>query len=640
MKKIFFNIYLLSLISITAFSQDRITEINNKLQVLAQTTAPGLNEEVEISVNDLVLQEFIRAIANVHSINVGIDTDLQETRIINNFAGEKVYNVLTYLCKEYDLTIEFIGNILHIKPFDRPKIIIDTVKGPDVQIADSLVSWDLKGDKLSDVMKISTQATGVNFIIARELRNQQLSSYVQNLPLNKALDNLAFENDLVIRPNEEGNAYYIEKIAVIAPSQNSRNSSSSKNKNAARPEINNELYYKIYEDPNAIKLIEVSAGSVSIDDMFRIIADDLDIDYFMYEPLQGEVTCDIKACTFDTFLELILNNSDYNFTKQENIYVLGKRLSEGFRETVIYKFKHRTFETILQQVPNYIQNANLKLNEFPDLNAIVISGAQKEIREAVRFLEAMDIKTPVIGLEVIQVDIRKGRTTSTGVEAGLSSDSITTGGRFLPGLDMTFSSGSVNDFLEMISSTMPINLGNVTPDFYVALRAIQELDNVKVHNTTKLSMINGHPGSILTGTTRYYVIEQSNLVGTQNPVINNTRQFNAVTANQTVNITPSLSENGLVTLKIEVQISDFLGNPPGNAPPPSSNRSLNSIISVNNGEMVVLGGIERVEDGESSTGLPILSRIPIIKWLFSSRTKTKNEVASTLFIKPVIISGY
>ena len=53
--------------------------------------------------------------------------------------------------------------------------------------------------------------------------------------------------------------------------------------------------------------------------------------------------------------------------------------------------------------------------------------------------------------------------------------------------------------------------------------------------------------------------------------------------------------------------------------------------------MIVLGGLERTEKSENGSGVPFLSRIPIIKWLFSSREKANNKVVTIVFIKPTII---
>ena len=53
--------------------------------------------------------------------------------------------------------------------------------------------------------------------------------------------------------------------------------------------------------------------------------------------------------------------------------------------------------------------------------------------------------------------------------------------------------------------------------------------------------------------------------------------------------------------------------------------------------MVLLGGLEEKATRESGSGVPFLSRIPVIKWFFSSRTKEKSRSKLNIFIKPTVI---
>jgi type IV pilus assembly protein PilQ len=53
--------------------------------------------------------------------------------------------------------------------------------------------------------------------------------------------------------------------------------------------------------------------------------------------------------------------------------------------------------------------------------------------------------------------------------------------------------------------------------------------------------------------------------------------------------------------------------------------------------LIVLGGLEESVKNDSGTGVPILSRIPIIKWFFSSRTREDSKKKLTVLIKPTVI---
>ncbi len=136
---------------------------------------------------------------------------------------------------------------------------------------------------------------------------------------------------------------------------------------------------------------------------------------------------------------------------------------------------------------------------------------------------------------------------------------------------------------------------------------------------------------------RYYKIETQNVF----PGLTNTNvfttQYKEVNADLKIEVVPVVSGDDQITMKIKVDISDFIGTPKDNEPPPTSNSKFESIIRARNEDMIVLGGIERTENSNSGRGIPILSRIPILKWLFSSREKSTQKVVSVVFIKPTIL---
>ncbi|WP_374032656.1 hypothetical protein [Bdellovibrio bacteriovorus] len=70
---------------------------------------------------------------------------------------------------------------------------------------------------------------------------------------------------------------------------------------------------------------------------------------------------------------------------------------------------------------------------------------------------------------------------------------------------------------------------------------------------------------------------------------------------------------------------------------PLAKRSLKTVINVNNGDTVVLGGLMKEQDQESVTKVPLLGDIPIIGWLFKSRTIVKDKTNMVVFLTPKIV---
>src|SRR5690606_14352722 len=155
-KKIFF---LLLLFNITlAYSQKedtRIDQIRNQLTALSVENA-GLTKNVktDITINNMTLSKFLLAISEINEINISIDPQLNQVTIANNFQNVPVADVLVWLCKEYDLTIDFTGIILSIEKYNPP---IQEVIQKEIYVAfdppSNLISIDVKSDKLYDVFK-------------------------------------------------------------------------------------------------------------------------------------------------------------------------------------------------------------------------------------------------------------------------------------------------------------------------------------------------------------------------------------------------------------------------------------------------------------------------------------------------------
>ena len=90
-------------------------------------------------------------------------------------------------------------------------------------------------------------------------------------------------------------------------------------------------------------------------------------------------------------------------------------------------------------------------------------------------------------------------------------------------------------------------------------------------------------------------------------------------------------------MNIELSQSEFTSRVEKDSPPGIVVRSFQSIVKVANNEMVLLGGIERMSKEKSSSGLPFISRIPILKWIFGNTKNNKNESRLNVFIKPSLI---
>jgi type IV pilus assembly protein PilQ len=197
-----------------AQQNDRFVLIENKLKDLAQNQVKGLNENVDFSISGASIQEFLRGIAEAHSINISVDPAL-DYKIYNNFANESVINVILFILKEYDLDIRFSGSILSFVKYVPVEQGKPTYVAKDIVVKfnaySNMLSLDLKNDTLAAVAKKITQVTGKNVIFSSGLGSTIVSIYIENMPFDAALNKFSYANNLKIVKTDD-NFYVIKAL--------------------------------------------------------------------------------------------------------------------------------------------------------------------------------------------------------------------------------------------------------------------------------------------------------------------------------------------------------------------------------------------------------------------------------------------
>lgn len=617
---------------VKAQDNDRLIIIKSKLDTLAKTEK-GLEQPIDLSVNNVPLQEFIRAIGVNNGVNVSIKESLNEV-VVNNFSGVKVKDVFVFLCKEYDLDIDFTGSIMAFYKYRSPVEVKEYIP-KKLEISynprTDRITLDLKNDSLFKVVKDITQKTSKNVISSPELHGAQISVFVKDLPLESALSKLAFANNLNVKKTEDGSFLLETKPEEQKDEANAKNRRSREQDKREQP-----------SEPDGLSVsankgrVSLNAVNVRADDIIKAVSAKMSKSYFLFSEINLSSTLKLHDATYDEFLKLLLNGTEFTFKKDEDIYLIGNRNLERLRETKVVQLQNRTIDGLIDYVPASLKQG-VTINSFPDLNSFILSGSAPMIEEIEAFLRDVDVIVPMVMIEVIIVDVKKSHIVTTGIEAGLGDAPATTGGSVYPGVDVTLNSSSINNLISSFNGFGIFNLGKVTPNFYLSLKALEEQGVINTRSTPKLATLNGNEAKLSIGNTEYYLEINNNVIGSQNPQNIISQNYKSVTADLALTIKPIVSGDDQVTLKVTVQQSDFTGRISPNAPPGSISREFDSMIRVKNGEMIILGGLEEKGTNDTGKGLPVLSRIPIIKWFFSSRIRSKENSKLNIFIKPTII---
>jgi type IV pilus assembly protein PilQ len=738
MKKILF--LLIFLVSQAFFCQDtRIQQIKNNIEAISADEL-GLSERININIKEATLSSFLLAVSEIHKVNISVAPSLGQINIVNNFTDVTVGDLLVFLCKEYNLTIDFTGNILSIKPFEKPiekpieKKIEVTYDG-----SNDMISLDLNQDKLYDAFKRIMNESGKNIVFAPGLENQLLTSYIKNMPFDAALNKLAYANNLTVTKSRD-NFYVFDQLDgnYATESNNDKNGVPALRQNKPQRARKSNFFFTVTDLEK--KMLEVDFENTPISSIVYDIGHELGIDMFISTPLEtaGNSTFKAKNISFDDLLVKIFesnlggsvassqnqNNNEslssgsgdrFAFMKNGSVYYFGTKNQLVVRNIKTITLMHRSIELMgdsasqgkssgrINNTSNFgnsnnfnnFNSSNNSSNDFrnnnssnsglqqsqqsqfnnsfsgsnpssassgstasesiltivPDevkkdldikidkeMNSFIVNGPETNIQRFESFIKFIDKAVPVILIEVMILEVNRSATIETGISGGIGDKPAITKGAVYPNSDILLGAETINKIINGFSGFGSLNIGSVVPNFNLSLKAMENNGNLKIRSSPRLSTLNGHKAFLSIGETTYYVVTNQNFYGSQIPQTSEIKNYQPIDAELSLSIMPLVSGDGQITLDIKVIQSSFNGQKVDkDAPPGINSREFTSIIRVKDQDIIVLGGLEEKVKNDSGSGVPFLARIPIIKWLFSSRKREDSKKKLSVLIKPTVM---
>ncbi|MDC6364030.1 MULTISPECIES: type II secretion system protein GspD [Flavobacteriaceae] len=338
-------------------------------------------------------------------------------------------------------------------------------------------------------------------------------------------------------------------------------------------------------------------------------------------------------------------------TNTGNVNYYGNGQNPSFQGGQQNSNTQRNIDTRSTGFGNYQDTAEALVNILPDeikseldirvdfeLNSFFVSGPSANIERFKSFIAEIDKPVPVVLIEVMIIEVKKSAVVETGISWGIGEEPVETRGNIFPNTDLTLGAKTVNKVIGGFDGFGSFNIGRVVPEFFATIKALEENGNIKIRSTPKLSTLNGHRANLSIGETTYYVVTNQSFFGSQVPTTSEIRNYAPIDAELAVSIKPLVSGDGQVTLNINVIQSDFSSERiEDDAPPGLTSREFSSIIRMQNQDLAILGGLEEKVKNDSGSGVPLLSRIPVIKWLFSKRKREDSKQKLTILIKPTVI---
>lgn len=284
-------------------------------------------------------------------------------------------------------------------------------------------------------------------------------------------------------------------------------------------------------------------------------------------------------------------------------------------------------------------------------NAIIVNAPPKMMRSLMQIVDKLDIRRAQVLVEAIIVEVVADRTSELGVTWAVADENGTNtpiGVTNFPDLGAGIvqvggaaGSGGTVDPTGLIGEGITVGVGRISDSgvsFASILRALNGDADTNIISTPTIVTTDNEEATLNVGqevpfVTGSYSNTGSGNVGTVNPFQTIQRQQIGVK----LTITPQINEGNSLLLKISQEVSSIAQSAAGAVDLITNQRIIETTVIVDDGEILVLGGLLEDVLRESDQRVPVLGRIPLLGNLFRSRKTDKIKTNLLVFIRPKIL---
>jgi len=300
----------------------------------------------------------------------------------------------------------------------------------------------------------------------------------------------------------------------------------------------------------------------------------------------------------------------------------------------------------------------------PSTNSLIITAPEPLYRQVRTMIDQLDERRAQVYIESLIVEVTGDNAADFGFQwqgllasnnqnnALVGGTNFGTTGNLLAITQATLGGGTVNPTTgggTTTPSTSGLSLGEglnigLIHNFYGTLglaaiaRLLQSQTNTNIASTPNLVTLDNEEAKIVVGSNVPFVTGQFTNTG-----VATTSPFQTIERKDvgiTLRIRPQIGENGTIRMTIFQEASSLSQQvAPGtsNAGPSTNKRSIESNVVVDDGQIIVLGGLIEDRYTDNKSKVPLLGDIPYLGALFRSESRTKTRTNLMVFLRPVVM---
>jgi len=291
----------------------------------------------------------------------------------------------------------------------------------------------------------------------------------------------------------------------------------------------------------------------------------------------------------------------------------------------------------------------------PATNALVITATPKVMRNLMSVIDKLDIRRAQVLVEAIIVDVDLSKSASLGVNWAVYGQGSTA----VPAaaFNSPVNGTSIADVVELVASpTTALANGTALPtggilgvgrvasnglNFGALLSAIRSDTNSNVVATPSTVTTDNQEATLKVASEVPFLTGQFTSTGSSNSSVTPFQTIQREEVGTILKITPQINEGGAaVMLKIDLESSSVVpkdAGPEGAVDLTTNKRTVSTRVLIEDGGIVVLGGLTNADYSRQETRVPFLGAIPVLGQLFKTRSGSADRTDLMVFIRPKIL---
>jgi len=408
--------------------------------------------------------------------------------------------------------------------------------------------------------------------------------------------------------------------------------------------------------------ISLDFQQADISNVLRLIAEVSGFNMVVGEGVKSKVTMKLVSVPWDQALDMILKMNGLGKIRQSNILWIdslaniakqqneeasaidSKLRAEELVDRVFY-IRNLQATELMTSLRQYMSPRGL-MQMSQGSNALIVRETLTRIGVIKQLIDGLDLEVPQVQIEsrIVQADTTYSR--SLGVQWGIQNAN-TLGNTF--GV-ANFKTGTVGPFGKQVTDflvNLPATVGGLTSTPGVGF-TIGKADGTKLDlrlsagELLGLSKVIAAP-KVTTLDKREAKISQGESIPFQTTSLQGT-QTTFVDANLELNVTPQITSRDPKEVGKQIMMKvratrNAVGARSNPAGPSIDRREATTQVTIRDGETMVIGGVFIDTQSNSVAGIPYLSRVPVLGWLFKQKSESVAKQELLIFLTPSIVKS-